>query len=112
MKYFAQEGEKWRSSEEIRRMVSYRPFNLLDSPAALGPFDVVFCRTVLIYFDQPTKGQVLARVAQIMPPDGFLNLGGAGTVTGLSHAFGLSPGPRRLYRATAAAAQPTPTTDG
>src|SRR3546814_11426314 len=68
MKYFAQEGEKWRISEEIRRMVSYRPFNLLDSPAALGHFDVVFCRNVLIYFDQPTKGQVLARVAQSMPP--------------------------------------------
>src|SRR3546814_1807939 len=84
MKYFAQEGEKWRISEEIRRMVSYRPFNLLDSPAALGHFDVVFCRNVLIYFDQPTKGQVLARVAQIMPPDGFLYLGGAEPVLGIS----------------------------
>src|SRR3546814_15456348 len=40
MKYFAQEGEKWRISEEIRRMVSYRPFNLLDSPAALGHFEI------------------------------------------------------------------------
>src|SRR3546814_4155626 len=66
MKHFSQEGEKWRISEEIRRMVTYKPFNLLDNPSVLGQFDVVFCRNVLIYFDQATKGQVLGRGAQIM----------------------------------------------
>lgn len=100
MKYFTQEGEKWRISEEIRNMVSYRPFNLLDSPSALGTFDVVFCRNVLIYFDQATKGQVLSRVAQIMPADGYLYLGGAETVLGISDSFEVMPGQRGIYRLT------------
>jgi chemotaxis protein methyltransferase CheR len=100
MKHFTQEGEKWRISEEIRNMVSYRPFNLLDSPTALGTFDVVFCRNVLIYFDQATKGQVLSRVAQIMPADGYLYLGGAETVLGISDSFEVVPGQRGIYRLT------------
>ena len=104
MKYFAQEGEKWRISEEIRRMVSYRTFNLLESPAALGQFDVVFCRNVLIYFDQATKGKVLSRIAQIMPADGFLYLGGAETVLGISDAFEVFPGQRGVYRLTSGGA--------
>ncbi len=100
MKHFTQEGEKWRISEEIRSMVSYRPFNLLDSPTALGTFDVVFCRNVLIYFDQATKGQVLSRIAQIMPADGYLYLGGAETVLGISDSFEVVPGQRGIYRLT------------
>src|SRR3546814_8261337 len=66
MKHFSQEGEKRRISEEIRRMVTYKPFNLLDNPSALGQFDEVFCRNVLIYFGQATKGQALGRVALIL----------------------------------------------
>jgi len=100
MKYFAQEGEKWRISDDIRRMVTYKSFNLLDSPASLGNFDVVFCRNVLIYFDQQTKGQVLSRVAQIMPADGYLYLGGAETVLGISDSFEVVPGQRGVYRLT------------
>lgn len=104
MKHFAQEGEKWRISDEIRSMVSYRPFNLLENPASLGSFDVVFCRNVLIYFDQATKGQVLSRVAQIMPADGYLYLGGAETVLGISDSFEVVPGQRGIYRLTAGSA--------
>lgn len=100
MKYFDQEGEKWRISEEIRKMVSYRPFNLLENPTPLGTFDVVFCRNVLIYFDQATKGQVLSRIAQIMPADGYLYLGGAETVLGISDSFEVVPGQRGIYRLT------------
>jgi chemotaxis protein methyltransferase CheR len=100
MKYFAQEGEKWRISDEIRRMVTFKPFNLLESPAVLGNFDVVFCRNVLIYFDQQTKGQVLGRISKIMPADGFLYLGGAETVLGISDAFEVMPGQRGVYRLT------------
>src|SRR3546814_20657503 len=55
MKYFAQEGEKWRISEEKRSMVYYRPFNLLDSHAALGHYEVDICRKVMIYFHKPNK---------------------------------------------------------
>ncbi|MEQ8357344.1 MAG: protein-glutamate O-methyltransferase [Kiloniellaceae bacterium] len=98
MKYFKQEGEKWRISDEIRNMVSYRPFNLLESPAPLGTFDVVFCRNVLIYFDQSTKGEVLSRISQIMSADAFLYLGGAETVLGISDSFEVLPGQRGIYR--------------
>lgn len=98
MKYFTQEGEKWQISDDIRRMVSYKPFNLLEDPAQLGTFDVVFCRNVLIYFDQDTKSKVLARIADIMPADGFLYLGGAETVLGISEAFEVVPGQRGIYR--------------
>jgi len=98
MKYFTQEGEKWRISQEIRKMVSFRPFNLLENPASLGTFDVIFCRNVLIYFDQATKGQVLSRIARIMPGDGFLYLGGAETVLGISDSFEVMPGQRGIYR--------------
>src|SRR6202035_1316301 len=59
IKYFTQNGDTWQISPEIRAMVQYRPFNLLHDFAALGTFDIVFCRNVLIYFDQPTKIEVL-----------------------------------------------------
>ncbi len=100
MKYFTQDGEKWRINDDIKKMVTYRPFNLLDSPSGLGTFDVIFCRNVLIYFDQETKGQVLDRMAKIMPGDGYLYLGGAETVLGISDSFEVIPGQRGVYRLT------------
>ena len=102
MKYFTQDGDKWRISDEIKQMVKYQPFNLLQSPSGLGTFDVIFCRNVLIYFDQETKGEVLGRMAKIMPDDGFLYLGGAETVLGISDAFEVIPGQRGIYRLTGA----------
>jgi len=97
VKYFTQEGERWRVNEDIRRMVQYKQFNLLNDLASLGRFDVVFLRNVLIYFDQPTKTAVLEKVARLMPPDGFLYLGGAETVLGISDRFKLVPGKRGIY---------------
>lgn len=97
VKYFSQEGEKWRVKPEVQQKVKYEYFNLLDSAASLGKFDVVFCRNVLIYFDQKTKGEVLGRIAQLMPSDGMLFLGGAETVLGVSDAFKPMPGQRGVY---------------
>ena len=87
LKYFAKEGEHWQINKAIRDKINYKFFNLLDNPAALGKFDVVFCRNVLIYFDQETKGQVLDRIAALMPDDGLLFLGGAETVLGISDSL-------------------------
>jgi chemotaxis protein methyltransferase CheR len=87
IKYFTQRGDTWQISPELRAMVQYRPFNLLQDFAALGNFDVVYCRNVLIYFDQPTKIDILHRIAKLMPPDGYLVLGAAETVVGLTDAF-------------------------
>ncbi len=87
IKYFTQVGETWQIAPEIRGMVKFMPFNLLTDFAPLGRFDVVFCRNVLIYFDQATKIAVLERIAGATERDGFLVLGGAETVVGLTPRF-------------------------
>jgi len=98
VKYFEKDGEHWRIKDDIRNMVRYQFFNLLDDPKSLGNFDVVFCRNVLIYFDQPTKKAVLERIAALMPEDGLLFLGGAETVLGIIDKFEPVPGQRGIYR--------------
>jgi len=97
VKYFSQVGEAWQIAPEIRAMVSFRPLNLLHDFGHLGSFDLIFCRNVLIYFDQPTKIGVLDRLARVLEPDGFLVLGAAETVIGLTAAFKPMPDKRGLY---------------
>lgn len=87
VKYFTQVGDFWQISPELRGMVGYRHFNLLQDFSGFGMFDVVFCRNVLIYFDQDTKIAVLNRLAKAMRPDSYLMLGAAETVVGLTAAF-------------------------
>ncbi len=85
--HFAQEGGSWRIHENLRRMVTFRAFNLLDSYGWLDDLDVVFCRNVLIYFERKTKIDVLDKIADILTPDGALMLGHAESVRGVSNAF-------------------------
>ena len=97
VKYFRQVGDKWQVSDKIRQMVNFREYNLLTDLTPLGQFDVVFCRNVLIYFDQPTKGKVLDSIAKLMPADGVLYLGGAETVLGITERFKPMENQRGLY---------------
>ena len=97
MKYFKKQGDLWQIDAALRGMVQYKEFNLLNSPNVLGQFDVVFCRNVLIYFDQATKGVVLGRIAGLIPKDGVLFLGGAETVLGISDRFQPMAGQRGIY---------------
>jgi chemotaxis protein methyltransferase CheR len=97
IKYFAQVGEMWQIAPEIRGMVKYLPLNLLHNFSSLGRFDVVFCRNVLIYFDQATKIDVLERIADVTERDGILVLGGAETVVGLTGRFRPVADRRGLY---------------
>ena len=97
IKYFAQVGETWQIAPEIRGMVKFMPFNLLNDFAGFAKFDVVFCRNVLIYFDQATKIGVLERIAGVTDRDGFLVLGGAETVVGLTDRFKPVPDKRGVY---------------
>ena len=97
LKYFKQTGESWQLAPEIRAMIQLRPLNLLNDFSPLGTFDLVFCRNVLIYFDQPSKIDVFNRVAKQIPDDGFLVLGAAETVVGLTDAFKPVPDRRGLY---------------
>jgi chemotaxis protein methyltransferase CheR len=97
LKHFKKSGENWQISDAVRGAVRYRSMNLLDDFRALGQFDVVFCRNVLIYFDVPTKKRVLERMATQLNPPGYLLLGAAETVLGITDAFKGVPGQRGLY---------------
>jgi chemotaxis protein methyltransferase CheR len=97
VKHFKQNGDKWQISQQLRQMVSFREWNLLGDLSPLGQFDIVFCRNVLIYFDQPTKAKVLEAIGRQMPQDGVLYLGGAETVLGITERFKPVEGQRGLY---------------
>lgn len=98
IKYFEQDGDVWKIKDEIRNMVRYKPFNLLDSFGAMGKFDVIYCRNVLIYFDQQTKGDVLERMRRCIADDGTLFLGAAETVLGITDKFEPVKGQRGMYK--------------
>lgn len=97
MKYFNKVGDNWQIKSEWRSTIQFRSLNLLDDLRHLGQFDIVFCRNVLIYFDPPTKGAVLDKMSRLLAPDGFLFLGGAETVMGISNRFEPVAGQRGLY---------------
>ena len=98
VKYFNQIGELWQLNADIRAMVQHRQLNLLQDFSHLGTFDVIFCRNVLIYFDQDTKAVIFERLAKVLEPDGVLTLGAAESVVGISDAFKPYPDRRGLYR--------------
>jgi chemotaxis protein methyltransferase CheR len=98
MKYFKQTGETWQVHPELRAMIQHRQLNLLQDFSHLGTFDVIFCRNVLIYFDQETKINIFNRLARQIEPDGFLVLGAAETVVGLTDTFRPLADRRGLYR--------------
>ncbi|MDU6729708.1 MAG: CheR family methyltransferase, partial [Bradyrhizobium sp.] len=87
---------------DLRAMVQHRQLNLLHDFSRLGIFDVIFCRNVLIYFDQETKINIFNRLAKAIEPDGFLMLGAAETLVGLMDAFKPVTERRGLYRPTGA----------
>ncbi|TXN80137.1 protein-glutamate O-methyltransferase CheR [Methylobacterium sp. WL8] len=97
LKYFTQIGEQWQIAPSLRSMVDYRPLNLLNGFEALGNFDVIYCRNVLIYFDTPTKADILGRLADRLGPEGALLLGAAETVIGLTDRLSPNPQHRGLY---------------
>jgi chemotaxis protein methyltransferase CheR len=108
VKYFKQTGEFWQINPDIRAMVQHRQLNLLHDFSSLGTFDIIFCRNVLIYFDQDTKINIFNRLAKGMEQDGFLVLGAAETVVGLTDAFKPYPDKRGLYRPNDARAPKAP----
>jgi chemotaxis protein methyltransferase CheR len=98
VKYFKQTGELWQLNADIRGMVQHRQLNLLNDFSCLGKFDIIFCRNVLIYFDQETKVRTFERLSKMLEPDGALMLGAAETVVGISDAFKPYPDKRGIYQ--------------
>lgn len=98
MKYFTQQdGQKWQINDDVKRMIKYDFFNLLTPMTGLGKFDIIFCRNVLIYFDEATKADVLKRMSAQLADDGYLMLGGAETVLGITDEFSPVQGLRGVY---------------
>jgi chemotaxis protein methyltransferase CheR len=87
MQNFKQDGESWVINDNMKEKIKFKTFNLLDSYAGLGKFDLIFCRNVLIYFDKPTKEAIFDKLRQILNPEGYLFLGSSETVMGVTDKF-------------------------
>ncbi|MGM4906435.1 CheR family methyltransferase [Tardiphaga sp. 866_E4_N2_1] len=107
VKHFKQTGTTWQLNADIRAMVQFKQFNLLQDYAHLGKFDVIFCRNVLIYFDQATKTDIFGRLAKASEPDGYLFLGAAETVVGLTDRYRVCSNRRGVYLPVSAQASPS-----
>lgn len=107
VKHFEKIDEMWRISPKIRQAVRYKKLNLLDDLRSVGRQDVIYCRNVLIYFDIETKKRVLEQMATLLADDGYLFLGAAETVLGITDVFKPMAGMRGLYiKNQAVGAQP------
>ena len=106
IKHFTQVGELWQVGPDIRAMVKFRQLNLLSNFSSLGMFDLIFCRNVLIYFDQQTKIDVLESLARVTASDGYLVLGAAETVVGLTDSFKVVGDKHGLYAPNARSPKP------
>lgn len=87
VKYFTRAGLDWQLKDQVRRMVKFVPFDLRQSMRTLGPFDLVFCRNVLIYFDIESKRKILAEIRETLFGGGYLLMGGSETTLNLDDRF-------------------------
>lgn len=86
-RFFRQVGESWQIVEDVRNRISFREMNLMQSYAALGKFDIIFCRNVLIYFSAELKRDIMQRMTQLLKPHGYLILGGSESISGYSEDY-------------------------
>lgn len=86
-RYFTQSGNVWRISDEIKRMVTFKKFNLQDAYSSIGNVDIIFCRNVLIYFSEEFKKDVLSRMAGLLRPEGILFLGASESIISYSSEY-------------------------
>lgn len=86
-RYFRPYGDGWRVIDEIRSMVVFKRFNLMNSFAGLGYFDIVFCRNVAIYFTPPDRQRLFEKIARVLKPGGALIVGGAESLAMMGDRF-------------------------
>ncbi|WP_028317996.1 CheR family methyltransferase [Desulfobulbus elongatus] len=86
-RYFTPAGQTWKISDQIRAMVNFRKFNLMQPFTGLGKFDVVLCRNVAIYFTLEDRKKLFNKIADILEPDGYLLIGSTESLTGICPRF-------------------------
>ena len=104
LRWFEKTDDAWRVRPELRQTVRWRRFNLLDSMAALGRFDVILCRNLLLHLTPEVRGDVLHRLAGALAPDGVLVLGAAESASEAADMFEAAPGGRGLFKLKRSAA--------
>jgi len=87
VRYFKRDGAEWQLEEDVRRLVQFRPLNLVKAWPPMPPLDLIFLRNVLIYFDLEARRKILARIRRALQPDGYLFLGATETTLHADDAF-------------------------
>lgn len=97
LRYFRKDPGGWRVAEHLRAAIDFRHVNLVSDFSALGHFDVVLCRNVLMYMDVERRRDILRRISAQLAPDGYLMLGATETIVGLTDDFVAAPGFAGLF---------------
>jgi chemotaxis protein methyltransferase CheR len=99
MQHFERDGTHWQAKADLRAMIKTRNINLAMPLPRTGPFDLIFMRNVLIYFDHATKRRILTEARKLLRPDGYLFLGGAETTLNIDEGWErVAVGPSSAYR--------------
>ncbi len=82
------EGEKvYQVSRELQNIICFRYLNLMNEWPCKGPFDIIFCRNVMIYFDKPTQARLIERFGQCLTKGGVLCIGHSESLSGINHKY-------------------------
>jgi chemotaxis protein methyltransferase CheR len=105
-RYFERSGTEWQVRDNVRRMIQFSELNLVRPWVGVGMADIVFIRNVLIYFDVPTKREILGRIRGVLPSDGYLFLGSVETTLEIDPSYQRMPiGRATCYRPPGAEVQ-------
>lgn len=85
--YFDETNKQWSVKQFLRKIIEFRTVNLIESFSYLGSFDIIFCRNILIYFDEETKKRILEQFYSMLAPEGILLLGSTENIYTLSDKF-------------------------
>ncbi len=91
VRFFEEHGGEWIVRPEVMKMIRYERFNFVDPWPPRAPFDLILLRNVMIYFDVPTKREIVQKIGDALAPGGYLILGASETIAGLSNDFDMVP---------------------